>query len=84
MLAKLLDGIETLAPGSKQHFCQMMSDSEKQSPVSLKQSLIEIIEVADEDELLDAMGAIANRFRYLRNFSEVSAAQSLINVNECA
>ncbi|MBD2364954.1 hypothetical protein H6G36_27975 [Anabaena minutissima FACHB-250] len=66
VLSKLLDGMETLAPGAKQYFCYLMSGHQQSS--SLKQSLVEIIQVADEDELLDAMGAIANRFRHLRAF----------------
>lgn len=76
--------MDTLAPGSQQHYCQLIAGVEKQSISSLKQSLMDIIEVADEDELLDAMGAIANRFRCLRTYSEVAPSQSLVNVNECA
>ena len=74
VLLRLLDGMEKLSPGSKRHFCQMISG---QSQHSVEQSLVQIIQVADEDELLDAMGAIATRFRHLRNFSG-SISQSLI------
>jgi transcriptional regulator with XRE-family HTH domain len=84
VLAKLLDGMDTLAPGSQQHYCHLIAGIEKQSISSLKQSLMDIIEVADEDELLDAMGAIANRFRCLRSYSVISPSQSLVNVNDCA
>ncbi|AFZ28356.1 hypothetical protein Cylst_6585 (plasmid) [Cylindrospermum stagnale PCC 7417] len=83
-LSKLLDGMEVLAPGSKQFFYQLVLGKENQSPASLKRSLVEVIQTADEDELLDAMAEIANRFRLLRNFSDVSPAQSLMNVNNCA
>ncbi|MEM7581498.1 MAG: hypothetical protein AAF316_17010 [Cyanobacteria bacterium P01_A01_bin.80] len=76
ILLRLLDGMEKLSPGSKQHFCQMISG---ESPQPLGNSLLQIIQVADEDELLDAMGAIATRFRHLRNFSG-SISQSLLKV----
>ena len=66
LLVRLLDGIDELKPGAKQYFCQLAF---KQSPQSMGESLVQIIQVADEDELLDAMGAITNRFRHLRNFS---------------
>ncbi|GAX45875.1 hypothetical protein NIES4075_68960 [Tolypothrix sp. NIES-4075] len=79
ILYKLLDGMESLASGSRQYFCQLMS-GQQQSPNSLRQSLVDIIEVAEEDELLDAMGAIANRFRHLRNYSDVSASPTLLEV----
>ncbi len=75
ILSRLLDAMENLSPGSKQHFCQMISG---QSPRSLEQSLIQIIQAADEDELLDAMGAITNRFRHLRHFSDNSMSPSLV------
>lgn len=76
VLLRLLDGMEKLSSGSKRHFCQMISG---QSQRSVEQSLVQIIQVADEDELLDAMGAIASRFRHLRNFSS-SISQSLVKV----
>ncbi|MBA3922793.1 MAG: GIY-YIG nuclease family protein [Nostocaceae cyanobacterium] len=72
VLLRLLDGMETLASDSKQHFYQMMS-GQNQLQSSLKYSLTEIIQVADEDELLDAMSAIANRFRCIRNSSTVES-----------
>jgi transcriptional regulator with XRE-family HTH domain len=83
-LSKLLDGMEVLAPGSKQFFYQLVLDQENQSSTSLKRSLVEVIQTADEDELLDAMSEITNRFRSLRSFTDVSSAHSLINVNNCA
>jgi transcriptional regulator with XRE-family HTH domain len=66
VLSKLLDGVDNLAPGSRQHFFKLVSN-QKQAPSSFRQSLVEIIQNADEDELLDAMGAIANRVRHLRS-----------------
>jgi transcriptional regulator with XRE-family HTH domain len=75
VLSKLMDGMETLASGSKQHLCQLLSGK---SPQSLKQSLMQIIQVAEEDELLDAMGAITSRFRYLRNGSDDGVSQPLV------
>ncbi|MBD2341224.1 hypothetical protein H6G64_30095 [Calothrix sp. FACHB-156] len=84
VLAKLLDGMETLAPGSHQHYCQLIAGVEKQSVSSLKQSLFDIIDIADEDELLDAMGAIADRFKCLRSYSDVQRTHSLIEANDCA
>ncbi|MCC2691575.1 hypothetical protein [Nodularia sp. LEGE 04288] len=83
-LSRLLDGMEVLAPGSKQFFYQLVSGKENQSATSLKRSLVEVIQTADEDELLDAMAEITNRFRSLRNFGTVSSAQSLMNINHCA
>jgi transcriptional regulator with XRE-family HTH domain len=77
VLSKLMDGMETLAAGSKQHLCRLMTGK---SPQSLKQSLIQIIQVAEEDELLDAMGAIASRFRYLRNCSDDAVSQPLMEL----
>lgn len=74
LLVRLLDGIDELKPGAKQYFWQLASG---QSPQPLGNSLVQIIQVADEDELLDAMGAIATRFRHLRNFSG-SISQSLL------
>lgn len=82
VLTKLLDGMETLAPGSQQHYCQMIAGVEKQSVSSLKQSLLDIIEVADEDELFDAMAKIAIRYRNLRNNSVVNQSPYLINAHE--
>ena len=79
ILSKLLDGMETLAPMSKQHFYQLMS-GEKQSPSSLNQTLVEIIQQSNEDELLDALSAIATRFRYLRNSADDSMLPSLLEV----
>lgn len=49
-LSKLLDGMQILAPGSKQFFYQLVLGKENQSTKSLKRSLIEIIQAADEDE----------------------------------
>ncbi|WP_084776853.1 helix-turn-helix transcriptional regulator [Anabaena sp. PCC 7108] len=83
-LSKLLDGMEVLAPGSKQFFYQLVLDQENQSSTSFKRSLVEVIQTADEDELLDAMSEITNRFRSLRSFTDVPSAQSLMNVNNCA
>jgi hypothetical protein len=75
--------MEVLAPGSRQFFYQLMLGKENQSTKSLKRSLIEIIQAADEDELIDAMAEISNRFRSLR-ISDTSSASSLLNVNNCA
>jgi transcriptional regulator with XRE-family HTH domain len=83
-LSKLLDGMEVLAPGSKQFFYQLVLGKENQSPKSVKRSLVEVIQTADEEELLDAMAEITSRFRSLRAFADVSSAQSLMNVNNCA
>ena len=83
MLSKLLDGMEILAPGSKQFFYQLVLDKENQSTKSIKRSLIEIIQAADEDELIDAMAEISNRFRSLR-IADTSSAFSLLNVSSCA
>jgi transcriptional regulator with XRE-family HTH domain len=81
VLLRLLDGMNELAPGAKQYFWQLVSEP---SPQPLGKSLIQIIQVADEDELLDAMGAIANRFRCIRNCSEFTPSQSLVNINDYA
>jgi len=77
VLSKLMDGMDTLAPGSKQHLCKLISG---QSSQSLSQSLVQIIHAAEEDELLDAMGAITNRFRHLRNYSDGAVSQPLLEV----
>jgi transcriptional regulator with XRE-family HTH domain len=82
-LSKLLDGMEILAPGSKQFFYQLVLGKDNQPTKSLKRSLIEIIQAADEDELIDAMAEISHRFRSLR-IADTSPASSLINVNNCA
>jgi len=42
--------MQILAPGSKQFFYQLVLGKENQSTKSLKRSLIEIIQAADEDE----------------------------------
>lgn len=73
LLLRLLDGMNELAPGAKQYFWQLVSEP---SPQPLGKSLIQIIQVAEEDELLDAMAEIANRFRCLRNYPEVSTPHS--------
>ncbi len=83
VLIRLLNGTETLAPGSKQHFCQMMS-GQNQLQSSLKYSLTEIIQVADEEELLDAMSAITNRFRYIRNSSTIESDCPQVEMDNCA
>jgi len=75
--------MEILAPGSKQFFYQLVLGNENLSTKSLKRSLIEIIQAADEDELIDAMAEISNRFRSLR-IADISSASSLLNVNNCA
>lgn len=81
VLLRLLDGMNELSPGAKQYFWQLVSEP---LPQPLGKSLIQIIQVAEEDELLDAMAEIANRFRYLRNSSDCSTPHSLISANNCA
>ncbi len=81
VLSKLLDGMEILAPSSKQHFLQLMS-GEKKSSLTLKEEFLKIIHLANEDELLDGLTIIANRFRYIRNSSDDSSVPSLLEVQQ--
>ena len=81
VLSKLLDGMEILAPSSKQHFWQLIL-GEKQSSLTLKEEFLKIIHLANEDELLDGLTIIANRFRYIRNSSDDSVVPSLLKVQQ--
>jgi plasmid maintenance system antidote protein VapI len=73
VLLRLLDGMDKLAPGAKQNFWQLASG---QTPQSVGKSLVQIIQVAEEDELLDGMGAIANRLRCLRGYPDTTVQRS--------
>ena len=66
VLSKLVSGMDQLAPGSRQQFFQSICEHNHTSS-SFAHSLVDFIHQADEDELLDAMSAIALRFRFLRN-----------------
>ncbi|MFK0731315.1 MAG: helix-turn-helix domain-containing protein [Gloeotrichia echinulata HAB0833] len=77
----LLEAMEQLSPGSRRYFCQLLADEPiVESDPSKK--LAQMIEVANEDELFDAMAKIANRYRFLRNNSVVEQPQFLINAKK--
>ncbi|MBA3923847.1 MAG: hypothetical protein H0X31_19985 [Nostocaceae cyanobacterium] len=66
--------MECLALGAKSYL--LMTEEEPTYKVSLQKILSDIIQVAQKDELLDAMNAIAHKLGYRRNFSDVNESQS--------
>jgi transcriptional regulator with XRE-family HTH domain len=78
ILHNLLNGMDNLAGGSKQYFLDLLSNQKDSN--TLKQSLVDTIAVADEEELLSTISAIAERFRILRNSTDDSLLQYLVEI----
>ena len=67
VLMSLLAAMDELAPGSRRYFCQLLAEE----PVPVKKlsvgdKLIEMIELADDDEMEMAMIAIGRKWKQLR------------------
>ncbi|MHC5762963.1 helix-turn-helix domain-containing protein [Nostoc sp.] len=67
VLMSLLAAMDELAPGSRRYFCQLLADQ----PVPTKKSsvgekLVELIELADDDEMEAAMMAIGRKWKRSR------------------
>ena len=67
VLVKLLEGMDKLAPGSRQYFCQLLTDE----PINTKkQKIVQMIEGASDEEIEAAMIAIARKWNRDRLSSE--------------
>lgn len=67
----MLSGMEKLAPGSRRYFCQLLAEEplpEKRQ--SMKEKLVEMISVADDEEMEAALRAMGPRYSQLRNSTE--------------
>jgi transcriptional regulator with XRE-family HTH domain len=61
----LLEAMDSLAPGSRLYFCQLLAQ-EPMEKVNIKPNLVELIELADDEEIEAAMIAIGRKWRRSR------------------
>jgi len=66
----LLEGMDTLAPGSRHYFCQLLAGEELSSKkATVAEKIVELIEVANDDEIEAALFAIGRKWKRLRQRS---------------
>lgn len=61
VLWKLVQAMDELAPGAKSYFCSLLNEKK----ASVGDALQQLIEAADDEEIEQAMLAIARRYRAL-------------------
>ncbi|MBW4635269.1 MAG: helix-turn-helix domain-containing protein [Iphinoe sp. HA4291-MV1] len=61
----LLEAMDSLAPGSRLYFCQLLAQ-EPVKKVEMEPKLVELIELADDDEMEAAMIAIGRKWKRSR------------------
>ncbi len=79
VLFRLVDAMDYLAPGAGSYL--MMR--ERQYKTSIEKVILDFIQVAEDDELVKAMNAIAHSLDR-RNLRNTSKSQSFLDINECA
>jgi len=67
VLFRLLDAMEDLAPGAKSYLLMTEDMPTTTYKAPLQKMLSDMIQVAEKDELLDAMNAIAHKLGYHHN-----------------
>jgi len=66
----LLEGMDTLAPGSRHYFCQLLAGEELSSKkATVGEKIAELIEVADDNDIETALLAIGRKWKRLRQRS---------------
>lgn len=67
----LLIGMDQLAPGSRRYFCELLAGSSTRNQES-GNSIVEMINAADDDEIEQALLAIGRKWKRIRQNETIS------------
>lgn len=59
----MLEGMEKLAPGSRQYFCELLNEKPLPEKTNIGEKLVALIEAADDDEMEQLLLAIGRKWK---------------------
>ena len=59
----MLEGMEKLAPGSRQYFCELLNEKPLPEKTNIGEKLVALIEAADDDEMEQLLLSIGRKWK---------------------
>lgn len=70
VFSKLLSSMNQIAPGSRQYFCQLLAEEPLQKS-TVGERIVDMIELADEDDMEQALAAILTKWKKTRRNTNI-------------